>query len=62
MRKFLTITIIKKATLFIALWISSYFVVDAVSSSWDDFTILLQSCAIAIVIAFVWKRVSKKYL
>ena len=56
------ITIIKNTILFIALWIFSYFIVDAFSSSWDSFVILLQSLALAILIIFVWKRIAKKYL
>jgi len=55
-------TIIKNAILFVTLWIVSYFIVDAFSSSWDTFVILLQSLALAILIIFVWKRIAKKYL
>ena len=53
---------IKNVILFLSLWIVSYFIVDIFSDSWDSFVILFQSLALTIIIIFVWKKISKRYL
>jgi len=62
MKTFLIIT--KNILLFIALWIFTYFLVDALTNYdfSEGFIILIQSLAVAVLIAFVWKKVAKKYL